>query len=68
MESNSYGVELPHRNHPVIRRDYAVFTPPMEAMINTIGDWIEQQVTGGMSTAHRAMENRAPSNGSCVQS
>lgn len=47
MESNTFGAEVPHPDHPVMRRDYAVFAPPMEAMITTIGDWIDQQVTGG---------------------
>lgn len=47
MELNTVGGKLPHQEHPVIRRDYAVFTPPMGSMITTIGDWIDQQVTGG---------------------
>lgn len=33
--------------HPMIRREYAIFTPPMDEMISTIGDWIDQQVSGG---------------------
>lgn len=33
--------------HPVIRQEYAIFTPPMDEMISTIGDWIDQQVSGG---------------------
>lgn len=33
--------------HPLIRQEYAVYTPPMDKMISTIGDWIDQQVSGG---------------------
>jgi hypothetical protein len=33
--------------HPVIRQEYAVFTPPMNDMIDTIGDWIDRRVSGG---------------------
>lgn len=34
-------------NHPIVTQEYAVYTPPMEAMIVTIGNWIDQRVTGG---------------------
>lgn len=33
--------------HPVLRQEYAIYTPPMDEMINTIGDWIDQRVSGG---------------------
>ena len=33
--------------HPVLRQEYAVFTPPVHAMAQTIGDWIEQRQPGG---------------------
>ena len=35
------------RRHPVLRQEYAVYTPPMDEMINTIGDWIDQRLSGG---------------------
>lgn len=33
--------------HPVLSGEYAVYTPPMNEMIDTIGDWIDQRLTGG---------------------
>lgn len=33
--------------HPVLRQEYAVFTPPVHAMAQTIGDWIDQRQPGG---------------------
>lgn len=33
--------------HPVLRQEYAIYTPPMDEMINTIGDWIDQRLSGG---------------------
>lgn len=33
--------------HPVLLQEYAVFTPPVYAMAQTIGDWIDQQQPGG---------------------
>lgn len=40
---------LPHvdPNHPVLRQDYAVSTPPVEEMARTLGDWIDQRQPGG---------------------
>lgn len=35
------------KSHPIITQEYAIFTPPMEHMIKTIGDWIDQRVSGG---------------------
>lgn len=35
------------REHPVIRKEYAIYTPPVDEMISTIGDWIDQQRSGG---------------------
>lgn len=32
--------------HPIITKQYAVYTPPIDTMINQIGDWIDQQVPG----------------------
>ncbi len=33
--------------HPILSQEYAIYTPPMDRMINTIGDWIDQRVSGG---------------------
>lgn len=33
--------------HPVLRQEYAVFTPPVDAMAQTLGDWIDQRQPGG---------------------
>ncbi|WP_280156360.1 ATP-binding protein [Piscinibacter sp. XHJ-5] len=33
--------------HPVIRQEYGIFTPPVHAMAQTIGDWIDQRQPGG---------------------
>lgn len=33
--------------HPVMRQDYTIYTPPADVMITTIGNWIDQRVTGG---------------------
>jgi len=38
--------KIDHR-HPILRQRYAIFTPPMDTMIHTIGDWIDQGVSGG---------------------
>lgn len=35
------------RDHPVIRQEYAIYTPPVDEMIAKIGDWIDQQKSGG---------------------
>lgn len=35
------------QNHPVLKQSYAVYTPSMEEMITTIGNWIDQKVSGG---------------------
>jgi hypothetical protein len=32
--------------HPVLLQEYAVFTPPVHAMAQTIGDWIDQRQPG----------------------
>jgi len=41
-------LKVTHKSqHPVLRQDYAIYTPPMHAMIETIGDWLAQKVTGG---------------------
>lgn len=39
----------PHLNpqHPVLLQEYAVFTPPVHAMAQKIGDWIDQRQPGG---------------------
>lgn len=34
-------------DHPIIRQEYAVFTPPMDSMFATISTWIDQRATGG---------------------
>lgn len=33
--------------HPVLLQEYAIYTPPMDEMIKTIGNWIDQRLTGG---------------------
>lgn len=33
--------------HPILSQEYAVFTPPINQMITTIGTWIDQRITGG---------------------
>ena len=33
--------------HPVLLQEYAVFTPPVNAMAQKIGDWIDQRQPGG---------------------
>lgn len=33
--------------HPILSQEYAVFTPPIDKMVNTIGSWIDQRITGG---------------------
>jgi hypothetical protein len=33
--------------HPILTQEYAMYTPPMDRMINTIGDWIDQRISGG---------------------
>lgn len=33
--------------HCVLTRQYAIYTPPIHAMISQIGDWIDQQRPGG---------------------
>lgn len=33
--------------HPILSQNYAVFTPPINQMINNIGTWIDQRITGG---------------------
>lgn len=33
--------------HPILQQEYAIYTPPMDRMINTIGDWIDQGISGG---------------------
>lgn len=47
MEPKSPSQSALDARHPILRQEYAVFTPPMESMIATIGDWIDQRVTGG---------------------
>ena len=32
--------------HPMLRQAYAVFTPPIQDLVNNIADWIDQQETG----------------------
>ncbi len=38
--------KIDHR-HPMLQRKYAIWTPPSYEMINTIGDWIDQGISGG---------------------
>jgi hypothetical protein len=46
MNDLSFQTEL-DQGHPVLTGEYAIFTPPMNEMIVTIGDWIDQRLTGG---------------------
>ncbi|WGT63752.1 ATP-binding protein [Variovorax paradoxus] len=34
-------------NHPLLQQQYAVHTPPIEDMAQTLGDWIARKKTGG---------------------
>ena len=36
-----------HPQHPVLRQEYGIFTPPIGEMADKLGDWIEQQQPGG---------------------
>jgi hypothetical protein len=45
MRSNLPSHLDPH--HPVLLQEYAVFTPPVNAMAQRIGDWIDQRQPGG---------------------
>lgn len=33
--------------HPILTQEYAIYTPPMHNMITTIGNWIDQRISGG---------------------
>lgn len=33
--------------HPILTQEYAIYTPPIDKMITTIGDWIDQRISGG---------------------
>lgn len=33
--------------HPVLRQEYAVFTPPVHKMSQILGDWIDKRLPGG---------------------
>lgn len=33
--------------HPVETQEYALYTPPIDEMIGTLGDWIDARVSGG---------------------
>lgn len=34
------------KNHPVVTRDYSLFTPSIEEMVGTVAGWIDDQVDG----------------------
>ena len=34
------------QNHPVVTRDYSLFTPAISDMVNTVARWIDDQVDG----------------------
>ncbi|MEX8492677.1 ATP-binding protein [Sphaerotilus sp.] len=34
------------KNHPVVTRDYSLFTPAISEMVNTVAHWIDDQVDG----------------------
>ncbi len=34
------------RDHPVVTRDYSLFTPAISDMVDTVGRWIDDQVDG----------------------
>lgn len=46
MESVPTSVAL-DRNHPVLSQEYAVYTPAIDAMVERLGNWIDQKITGG---------------------
>lgn len=33
--------------HPILLREYAVYTPAIDEMVTTLGSWIDQRITGG---------------------
>lgn len=33
--------------HPVLSQDYGIYTPAIDEMVTTFGDWIDQRITGG---------------------
>lgn len=35
------------RKHALLTRQYAVYTPPMDQMIEQVGDWLDQKQSGG---------------------
>lgn len=39
----------PHlpRDHPVVTRDYSLFTPSIDTMVSTVAQWLDDQVEGG---------------------
>ena len=34
------------REHPVVTREYSLFTPPINEMVNSIANWLDDQVDG----------------------
>lgn len=36
-----------NKKHPLVLQEYAVFTPPIDDLARTLGDWINQQLPGG---------------------
>ena len=49
------------KNHPVVTRDYSLFTPAISEMVNTVARWIDDQVDGAtVATAvHKASSEAA---------
>jgi hypothetical protein len=35
------------RRHPIVQKEYAVYTPPIDEMVEIIGDWMDRRVPGG---------------------
>jgi hypothetical protein len=46
MESTAH-LSILDPNHPVLSQEYAVYTPAIDEMVTTLGDWIDQRITGG---------------------
>ena len=48
------------RNHPVVTRDYSLFTRPSPDMVDTVGRWIDDQVDGAAIFGPSRWQKPAP--------
>lgn len=48
FEKNNAPLVPPHvaRDHPLVTRDYSLFTPAIDEMVNSIAGWLDDQVDG----------------------